>query len=82
MALQKPFSVTAKNQLQLVTLLMKGNRRLVLLLFLTFRVLRNPSKVAIQLLLRALLRKNVPAKKLENTGAQSVHVPFCTLFTL
>ena len=37
MAIQKPFSVTAKNQLQLVTLLMKGNQRLVLLLFLTFR---------------------------------------------
>ena len=30
--------------LQLVTLLMKGNQRLVLLLFLTFRVLRNPSR--------------------------------------
>ena len=32
-----------KNQLQLVALLMKGNQRLILLLFLTFRVLRNPS---------------------------------------
>ena len=41
---QKPYAVTAKNQLQLVTLLMKGNQRLVLLLFLTFRVLRNPSR--------------------------------------
>ena len=40
----KAFSVTSKNQLQLVTLLMKGNQRLVLLLFLTFRVLRNPSR--------------------------------------
>ena len=44
MAIQKPFSVTAKHQLQLVTLLMKGNQRLFLLLFLTFRVLRNPSR--------------------------------------
>ena len=44
MALQKLFSVTAKNQLQLVALLMKGNQRLVLLLFPTFRVLRNPSR--------------------------------------
>ena len=43
MARQKPSSVTAKNQLQLVTLLMKGSQRLVLLLFLTFRVLQNPS---------------------------------------
>ena len=40
----KPFSLTAKNQLQLVTLLMKGNQRLVLLLFLTNRVLLNPSR--------------------------------------
>ena len=39
MAIQKLFSVTAKNQLQLVALLMKGNQRLVLLLFITFRVL-------------------------------------------
>ena len=44
MALQKLFSVAAKNQLQLVTLPMKGNQRLVLLLFPTFRVLRNPSR--------------------------------------
>ena len=44
MAIQKPFSVTAKHQLQLVTLLMKGNQRLFLLLFLTFRVLRDPSR--------------------------------------
>ena len=44
MAIQKLFSVTAKNQLQIVTLLMKGNQRLVLLLFLTYRVLRNPSR--------------------------------------
>ena len=44
MAIQKLFSVTAKNQLQLVALLMKENQRLVLLLFLTFRVLRNPSR--------------------------------------
>ena len=44
MARQKPSSVTAKNQLQLVTLLMKGSQRLVLLLFLTFRVLQNPSR--------------------------------------
>ena len=40
----KAFSVTSKNQLQLVTLLMKGNQRLVLLLLFTFRVLRNPSR--------------------------------------
>ena len=40
----KPLSVTAQNQLQLVTLLMKGNQQLVLLLFLTFRGLRNPSR--------------------------------------
>ena len=40
MAIQKLFSVTTKNQLQIVTLLMKGNQRLVLLLFLTYRVLR------------------------------------------
>ena len=44
MARQKPSSVTAKDQLQLVTLLMKGSQRLVLLLFLTFRVLQNPSR--------------------------------------
>ena len=44
MAIKKPFSVTAKNQLQLVALLMKGNQRLILLLLLTFRVLRNPSR--------------------------------------
>ena len=44
MAIKKPFSVTAKIQLQLVNLLMKGNQRLVLLSFLTFRVLRNPSR--------------------------------------
>ena len=44
MAVQKLFSVTAKNVWQLVALLMKGNQRLVLLLFLTFRVLRNPSR--------------------------------------
>ena len=44
MAIQKLFSVTAKNQLQLVALLMKGNQRLVLLLFLTFGVLRNPAR--------------------------------------
>ena len=44
MAIQKPFSVTSINHLQLVALLMKGNQRLVLLLFLTFRVLRNPSR--------------------------------------
>ena len=44
MARQKPSSVTAINQLQLVTLLMKGSQRLVLLLFLTFRALQNPSR--------------------------------------
>ena len=44
MAIQKIFSVTANNQLQLVALLMKGNQRLVLLLFLTFGVLRKPSR--------------------------------------
>ena len=44
MAIQKLFSVTAKNQLQLVTLLMKGKQQLVLLLFPTFGVLRNPSR--------------------------------------
>ena len=38
MAIKKLFSVTAKNQLQLVALLMKENQRLVLLLFHTFRV--------------------------------------------
>ena len=36
--------ITAKNQLQIVTLLMKGNQQLVLLLFLTYRVLLNPSR--------------------------------------
>ena len=41
MAIQKPFSVFAKNQLQLLTLLMKENHRLVLLLF---RVLENLSR--------------------------------------
>ena len=35
MAIQKTFSVTSINHLQLVALLMKGNQRLVLLLFLT-----------------------------------------------
>ena len=40
----KTSSVTAENQLQLVALPMRGNQRLVLLLFPTFRVLRNPSK--------------------------------------
>ena len=44
MIIPKPFSVTAKSQLQLVALLMRGNQRLVWLLFLTFRVLRNPSR--------------------------------------
>ena len=44
MAIQKPFPETAKNQLQLLALLMKGNQRLVLLLFLTFGVLRNPAR--------------------------------------
>ena len=42
MAILKLFSVTAENQLQLVALLMRGNQRLILLLFLTFMVLRNP----------------------------------------
>ena len=42
MAIPKLFSVTAENQLQLVALLMRGNQRLVLLLFPTFTVLRNP----------------------------------------
>ena len=42
MAIQRLLSVTTKNQLQLVALLMKGNQQLVLLLFLTFRVLWNP----------------------------------------
>ena len=42
MALQKLFSVTAKNQLQLTALLMRGNQWLVVLLLLTFRVVRNP----------------------------------------
>ena len=36
--------ITAKNQLQIVTLLIKGNQRLVLLLFVTYRVLLNPSR--------------------------------------
>ena len=40
----KTSSVTAENQLQLVALPMRGNQRLVLLLFPTFRVLRNPSR--------------------------------------
>ena len=44
MIIPKPFSVTAKSQLQLVALLMRGNQRLVWLLFLTFRVLRNPAR--------------------------------------
>ena len=44
MALQKLFSLTAKNQLQLVALLMKGNQRLVLLLFPTFRGVMEPIK--------------------------------------
>ena len=44
MAIPKLFSVTAEDQLQLVALLMRGNQRLVLLLFPTFRVLRNPSR--------------------------------------
>ena len=44
MAIQKLLSVTAKNHLQLVALLMRGNQGLVLLLFLTFRVLWNPSR--------------------------------------
>ena len=42
MAIPKLFSVTAENQLQLVALLMRENQRLVLLLFPTFTVLRNP----------------------------------------
>ena len=41
MAIQKPFSLFAKNQLQLLILLMKENHRLVLLLF---RVLENLSR--------------------------------------
>ena len=40
----KTFLRNCKNQVQLVALLMKGNQRMVLLLFLTFRVLRNPSR--------------------------------------
>ena len=40
----KVFSVTAENQLQLVAFLMRGNQRLVSLLFPTFGVLRNPSR--------------------------------------
>ena len=44
MAIPKKFSVTARNQLQLVTLLIRRNQRLVLLLFLTFRVIQNPSR--------------------------------------
>ena len=43
MAIPKLFSVTAENQLQLVALLIRGNQLLVLLLFPTFKVLRNPS---------------------------------------
>ena len=42
--MHKLFSVTVKNQLQLVALLMKGNQRLVLLLFLAFRVFTEPIK--------------------------------------
>ena len=42
MTIPKLFSVTAENQLQLVALLMRGNQLLVLLLFPTFTVLRNP----------------------------------------
>ena len=41
---ERKYVFNVKNQLQLVTLLMKENQRLVLLLFLTFRVLRNPSR--------------------------------------
>ena len=44
MAKPKPFSATAENQSQQVALPMRGNQRLVLLLFPTFRVLRNPSR--------------------------------------
>ncbi|CAH3163802.1 unnamed protein product, partial [Pocillopora meandrina] len=40
----KTFLRNCQNQLQIVTLLMKGNQRLVLLLFLTYRVLLNPSR--------------------------------------
>ena len=40
----KTSSVNAENQLQLVALPMRGNQRLVLLLFPTCRVLRNPSR--------------------------------------
>ena len=60
MAMPKPFSITAKNQLQLVALPMRGNQWLVLLLFPTFRVLQNPSRefwIAIMLkLLKNLFR--------------------------
>ena len=42
MAIPKLFSVTAKSQLQLVALLMRGNQQLVLPLLPTFRVLWNP----------------------------------------
>ena len=70
MAIRKLFPVTAKNQLQLVALLVKGNQRLVLQLFLAFRVLQNPSRKfellknlfrlwgTFLLNLRILLRKN------------------------
>ena len=44
MAKPKSFSETAENQSQQVALPMRGNQRLVLLLFPTFRVLRNPSR--------------------------------------
>ena len=44
MAIQRLLSTTTKNQLQLVALLMKGNQRLVLQLFLTFRVFERTSK--------------------------------------
>ena len=44
MGYTKNFSVTAENQLQLVAFLMRGNQRLVSLLFHTFGVLRNPSR--------------------------------------
>ena len=44
MAIPKPFSITAKNQLQLLALPMRGKQWLVLLLFPTFRVLQNPSR--------------------------------------
>ena len=40
----KTFFFTAKSQLQQVGILTKGKKRLVLLLFLAFRMLRNPSR--------------------------------------